>query len=311
MSEKKCFKKAISRFFLILYFLIYGQFFLAASSVSAASQKDTDGLGIDGFSKNEIETVVHKFVGRSNGHQITRWNTPICPDIEGLKTEYSDVILKHIRRMAEKLHVESDGACKKVNLLIYATDDSQALMESLIKSSPNLWQDRHDRNTSNINLQSHASEAVNTLEVLRPVRWFFAKTTVSADGSHTTSNSVMGFNINIVRTYDSTVLSSHTEEMVSASVIIIDIPLSSGVTLGALADYVTMVVFANPALGSDFQNYTIMNLFQNGRVMTDAPEKLTHFDEEFLQALYLSDPDQAPNDQIYQISKIISKNIRH
>lgn len=121
----------------------------------------------------------------------------------------------------------------------------------------------------------------------------------------------MGFNINIVRTDDSAVLSSHTEEMVSASVIIIDIPLSSGVTLGALADYVTMVVFANPALGSDFQNYTIMNLFQNGKVMTDAPEKLTHFDEEFLQALYLSDPDQAPNDQIYQISKIISKNIRH
>jgi len=143
---------------------------------------------------------------------------------------------------------------------------------------------------------------VAAVEASRTIRWLTASETVSGSGG-------MPFG-GTLRTYDSSVISTHVRENLVAKTIIIDELRLKDLTLSQLADYIAFVSLGTPDLKTDYSGVdSIMALFSNN-AETLRPQGLTDADRHFLRALYKTTTDQAAYMQQSAITEKILQDER-
>lgn len=216
-----------------------------------------------------------------------RWVAPVCPEVLGLEDVGKRAAEAKIRRVAAAAGagVAPEG-CRR-NIVVSFTSDGAALARSVVDQEP--WR-----------LAGFSPKAKS--EVLTgsiPIRWLYTvETTGRHGGAQTTASnatqaygppgpgygggSSIGGDMPTLMHYESSVLSTLTNRVLTSAIVIIDIDEAMGRRLDALAGYAALVALAEIRNAGAKPDGSILSLFESSA----PPRDLTAQDLAFLRALY-------------------------
>lgn len=161
-------------------------FFLAAVTATAMAQAPapTDSVTVSGTKE---EQAVTRFVAasvtptRMTG-KTARWETPICPAMQGIKPEEAEVMLKRLKQNAAEAGVRVNGRKNcDANIEIIFTEYPQAVMDQVKETQPDL-----------LGYADSGEERDRLAMVKRPIQAWYRTATQDlrghtfVDGSHAT-----------------------------------------------------------------------------------------------------------------------------
>lgn len=206
---------------------------------------------------------------------LARFEDRLCPGIIGLQVDAAMTMIDRIRYNAHQLGVRiMDDGCTP-NMLVVFSSDSQATMQDLVDRNP--W------------VFSHVGEPEERRMLApAPVHVFTQIEPRTRDGmpigqardltAPPVSNQAMAHSL----------LYTSTRRDIVGTTVIFDRDEIGGMTVGQLADYVTMRGLAQTQPTADLAMNSILSLFNP---TGPYPEGLTDFDRAYLRALY----DWIPN----------------
>lgn len=216
-----------------------------------------------------------------------RWTAPICPEVLGLEDIGKRAAEAKIRRVAAAVGaaVAPEG-CKR-NIIVSFTSDGASLAKAVVDREP--W-----RVT---NLSPRAKTAVLTGSA--PIRWLYSTETRPRHGAATTTSgdaikaygppgpghgggSSVGGDMATMMHYESSIISTLTNRVLTSAIVIIDTDEAMGRRLDALAAYAALVALAEIRNADAAPVGSILSLFE----ASAPPRDLTVQDLAFLRALY-------------------------
>lgn len=206
--------------------------------------------------------------------RYARWDRKVCPGVIGLKPEYAQKLNDRIAATAVAVGLQVGEPGCKANIIVVATDDSQALAAKVVKDNPTgfaKWDDDATRGRKALK---------DFVETPRPVRWWHVSRTRLADGStYSEGDSVRVRQLGRLR--------ATTRETFDHVVVIMDVRQIGVIRFEALADYVAMVALAQIEPDADPEGVTtILNLFADRAAGREPAAGLTEWDLAYLRGLY-------------------------
>jgi hypothetical protein len=216
-----------------------------------------------------------------------RWVAPICPEVLGLEDIGKRAAEAKIRRVAAAVGAEvAPEGCRR-NIVVSFTSDGAGLARKVV--------DRESRRVAN--LSPRARSAVLTGSA--PIRWLYtAETRDRNGGAETTSGnaaqsgpathagsgagSSIGGDMPTLMHYESSVLSTLTNRVLTSAIVIVDTDEAMGRRLDTLAAYAALVALAEIRNADAAPAGSILTLFESSA----PPRDLTAQDLGFLRALY-------------------------
>lgn len=216
-----------------------------------------------------------------------RWVAPVCPEVLGLEDAGKRAAEAKIRRVAAAVGADvAPEGCRR-NIVISFTSDGAALAREVV--------DREPRRVAN--LSPKAREAVLTGPA--PVRWLYtAETRGRHGGAETTAGdaaqsmpathagsgagSSIGGDMPTLMHYESSVLSTLTNRVLTSAIVIVDTDSAMGRRLDTIAAYAALVALAEIRNADAAPAGSILTLFGSSA----PPRDLTSQDLAFLRALY-------------------------
>ena len=241
-----------------------------------------------------IDTVsgfVADVSAQSANGRLARWDRKICPGVIGLKEPYGQQMIDRIALIATTIGLQvGDPGCKP-NLIIVATDDSQAMVKLLVDRNPTAfgkWEDGITRGRAAL---------ADFIETPRPVRWWHVTHVTLADGqTYTRGSQVLIRQVGRVR--------GTSRDNFDHVIIMIDVSQVGVIRFSALADYVAMVGLAQVDPQTDPSGVpSVLNLFSARDKGAPPPIGLTGWDVAYLQALYSVDANVNKGDR--QANRIV------
>ncbi|HYI39206.1 MAG TPA: hypothetical protein VE053_02685 [Allosphingosinicella sp.] len=229
-----------------------------------------------------------KSTGVASGETpAARWTAPICPEVLGLEDIGKRSAEAKIRRVAAAVGaaVAPEG-CKR-NIVVSFTSDGGAVARKVVEREP--------RRVAG--LSPRARSAVLTGSA--PIRWLYtAETRGRHGGGQTTSSnaaesgpathagsgagSSIGGDMPTLMHYESSIVSTLTNRVLTSAIVIIDTDEAMGRRLDALAAYAALVALAEIRNAEATPSGSILTLFESSA----PPRDLTAQDLAFLRALY-------------------------
>lgn len=237
-----------------------------------------------------VEDVARDFVGAiaaapKTEDQLGRWDRRICPGLIGMVPKYGQPVLDRIAQRAIQVGLDVGEPGCSANILILVTTDPDGIAQQLFDEHRDAlgWYHRTGRRTLG------RSELKKFLQSDAPVRWWHVSKTVTRDGldvSGTAGKPGAEYPIYNV-TGGASRLSRSTRQDFASAFVIVDAREMRGFPLGALADYVAMVVLAQLDAEADTSDYaTVLNLFDLRDAGAVTPAGMTEWDLAYLQGLY-------------------------
>jgi hypothetical protein len=215
-----------------------------------------------------------------------RWVEPVCPEVLGLEDIGKRAAEAKIRKVAAAAGaaVAPEG-CRR-NIVISFTSDGGALAREVVDREP--WRIA--------SLSPRARTAV--LSGAAPIRWLYSTETHGRHGmgemtagnaaqsgpaTHAGSGagSSIGGDVPAMMHYESSVLSTLTNRVLTSAIVIIDTDEAMGKRLDALAAYAALVALAEIRNADATPQGSILTLFES----SPPPRDLTAQDLAFLRAL--------------------------
>lgn len=259
------------------------------AGAAAAQTTSSEEIVVTG---SRVEEAIRDFVTELSApppaeDQLARWNREVCVGVIGIRARYGQFLVDRISQRAHDIGLQPGAAGCRANVVVFVTQDSQALAETLATQFRNLMGD-----TQEDNLNTQGDEALAAfVNAPRPVRWWHVSNTVTEDGQVLrdvqASNSAQGLRGQVVRRSSMGFgrLSRTTRQDFSRVVIIVDATAAAGMQFDSLADYVAMVALAQVNPDADVSDVdTILNLF--GEAGEAAPTAMTEWDLAYLDGLY-------------------------
>ncbi|HEX8238378.1 MAG TPA: hypothetical protein VF574_01415 [Allosphingosinicella sp.] len=251
-------------------------------------QSITVGARLNEKSARDLAVGFVRATGVASGETpAARWTAPICPEVLGLEDVGKRAAEAKIRRVAAAVGADvAPEGCRR-NIVVSFTSDGAALAREVVEREP--------RRVAN--LSPRARSAVLTGSA--PVRWLYtAETRGRHGGAETTSSdaaqsgpathagsgagSSIGGDMPTLMHYESSVLSTLTNRVLTSAIVIIDTDEAMGRRLDTLAAYAALVALAEIRNADAAPAGSILTLFQS----TAPPRDLTAQDLAFLRALY-------------------------
>lgn len=258
-------------------------------------------------------TAVREFVGGIGKAPpatgvLARWAAPLCAGVTGVDRAVAQVIIDRIARRAYTFGVRVGASGCDANVMIIMTPNSDIVAR-------NIYERRHTALIAPNGVDaSTLGEAALTdfVSTQRPVRWWQIAQTTMADGemlsdtrgtpfgaSTTMSSGSPGISgpsantggdrmsgMHFTRS-NGTMLQRSTRQDLNYMLIIVDTTRASGVSVGAIADYLAFVSLAQISPTPNVRDYpTILNLFDAS--VPQRPIAMTDWDMGYLDGLYHS-----------------------
>lgn len=259
-------------------------------------------------SGRELARQVNHFVTTEvfqlSGESLIRWNTPICPLVQGLPTSFGEYIQSRITQVALAARAPVAGAHCKANLYVFASSQPAALLTKLLKKNPEMY-----------GAPNGMGGPQSFIHSRRPVRvWYNAESHCQQAAGDTAGIVSMGINSGgaqpAARPLDQSAgMCSNVDTRlnyagvndVSSAFIVVDMSQMRQITTRQLADYVAMVGLAQFRMNTDAGKMpTIMRLFQDP---THPPQGLSLWDRALLYSLY--NTNQSSVTQVSQIEDTV------
>lgn len=266
-----------------------------SSSSSASASADTSGALPEVTVKGRrisLARRVSKFVNQiaslENAQGLPVWEKPACPFVTGLPLEEAGIILGRLSEIARaaKVPLGSEG-CYPPNLFIVVTADPKGLLQG--------WDDGTRTRvevfggaTEDLFAGAPRSVIEKFIATPRAVRVWYYTHEKDASGLILAPHTSI-YDPPVVDHAEAThILSNHVTYDFFRVFVIADQVRLHGLTIGQLADYVSMVGFAKLEPDARLGNApSILRLFDEPT--QTVPSGLTDWDQAFLKALYATD----------------------
>jgi hypothetical protein len=228
-----------------------------AASASAASSAPLAQLVID--PSPDLQKQARDFV-QANGRvsqfgTVIHWASRLCMTVAGLSPEQNEAVQSRVQAVAQTLselvYNARRQSCTTKNVSVVFTPDPQRTLDDMIAREPQMVGDAHS-----------TTHGVKT--VTRPIQAWFQTACVEA-----------------ACTPDRVAIPAIT------ATVLVDARRISNTKLGTIADYVAMLVLADPHATDRCQSLpSIIDLFAGYCPGRSAPTGLTRNDMAYLRALY-------------------------
>jgi len=225
--------------------------------------------------RRRVSRFVFSVVVSHMNDSLPRWNEPICPLIAGLPRAQGEYILARISQVATAAHAPLAGEHCKPNLFVIATPYPQALLEKW-------WA----RDTRMYNICSGVGGVETFIHSKSPIRvWYNTmpgiKLPIQLDAP--SLGLKLGPTSRCISAGEGGTRLAQAVLELSQTFIVIDTDQTSGLTIGQLADYVSMVGLAQIQPHARPGAPSILSLFEDER---DPPKSMSAWDRALLYALY-------------------------
>jgi hypothetical protein len=247
-----------------------------------------DGTRLPESAARERAVQFVRATGVASGETpAARWVAPICPEVLGLEDIGKRAAEAKIRKVAAAAGAEvAPEGCHR-NIVVSFTSDGAALAREVVEREP--------RRVAN--LSPRARDAI--LTGAAPIRWLYtAETRGRHGGAETTAGdaaqsgpathdgsgagSSIGGDMPTLMHYESSILSTLTNRVLTSAIVIIDTDEAMGRRLDTLAAYAALVALAEIRNADATPQGSILSLFES----STPPRDLTAQDQAFLRALY-------------------------
>lgn len=224
--------------------------------------------------------------------QLSRWISPVCPQVQNLPDGFASFIAARIREVAKTAGAKvGEAASCKPNIEVIFTQDPQAFVDALAKSNPNLLGYHYVHNIEKV------------AKVSRPIQaWYVTATsnlmqTAVDDPYRAPPSGVAGSRL------------THGQLSVFANVLIlVDADKAAGYPVGQIADYLAMLSLSMAdAPGNCDQLPSVLDLMAED--CPQKPEALTQTDKAYLEGLYAMDLEEIGSLQKSAIANIVKHDM--
>lgn len=187
--------------------------------------------------------------------QLAHWDREICPRIVGLDQTQTEYVFQRLMQIAREVKLKTSRRGCSTMLTIAVTRDAPTIARVIAEDYP----------TDNIHIRNWMRKF---LAAPGPIRWISLAD--ECGGGCGLPN---------------TRLSKATRPRLQAMIILVDSTRLQGVTIGQLADYISLVALTNPPVDAPQDRRSILGLFSGSNRDEAAPE-LTNVDLSLLVSLY-------------------------
>ncbi len=264
-------------------------------ALSAQTSTPDDDATIEVIGRRQSEEQARKeandFVRRtgvaSGENPVARWTGPVCPVVLGIQPEYGAIVERKMRSIAQSADIAVAPLPCKTNIVVSFATNASAVIQRVAKRSP--------RRIAEVPMPDRAA----LLKGSAPIRWWYTTQVTGTDGigAVTSDNlaanagtaegggSSIGNGLPTIQAYSSSMIRTQAVRALRSATVVIDVALSEGVPLDAVAAYAAMVAFAEIKPSQSPPPNSILGLF--GQAARAAqPASATDWDVSFLRALY-------------------------
>ena len=236
---------------------LLGALLLAAPPALAqpASENPSEPITITGQKLKEmLRNFVNSVTQVGPTDQLAHWDREICPRILGLDEAQTEYVFQRMSHVAREVRVKTSKRGCPTMLTIVVTRDTSTIARVIAGDFP----------SDNIQVRNWLRKFV---EAPGPARWISLVN--ECGGGCTLPN---------------TRLSKATKPKLQAMVILVDSTRLKRVTIGQLADYLSLVALTNPPVDAPQDRRSILGLFSGKD--GEAAGELTNVDLSLLISLY-------------------------
>ena len=262
--------------------------FVAMPVAAQAQGANGDQIVVTGAPSDPqaIPDFVGAVSGRTDDGHIARWNSPICPQVTGLRDELNAYVGGTVTAIAEAVGVRTGGDGCDPNIVIAFMHEPTEFIATLRRQRPAHLAslDLRERNALAASGAAARSWSVNEF------RTRDGRTVRQNDGNNVDSDLVLGGSQGRASR-----ISNELRADFSTVYLLIDLDQLEGVTMQQLSAFVAMqALTAADVSGPIHPDRTILNLFGSG---VEAPADITDWDIAYLRALYETEPAQTAENQ--------------
>ncbi|TWB29556.1 hypothetical protein FBZ91_12555 [Nitrospirillum viridazoti] len=279
---------------LLLFLSLPALSLLAAAQTAADTPAATDSPPTVTITGNRftVETLTRATEGfvQDHGHpsprlnQLTRWERPVCPQAINVPADVAAFLTTRIKTVAGQVGAPTRDGCKR-DIEIIFSDAPQAVMDAVADKRSFLLGYHFVNQTKTVSKVTQAIQA-----------WYV---TAVRDGATTVVDDpyyVPGPNDPLKDQFHGNGGSRLSHDMTSVFdniVVIVDTTKIEGETFGSLADYLAMLVLAQPAsaVGQCNPLPSILSLFTDACPSAQRVRTLSPADKAYLEGLYSVAPD--------------------
>jgi hypothetical protein len=221
----------------------------------------------------------------SSYESLARWGVKVCPAVSGLPAPQGEFILQRISTIARSADIPLGASDCKPNLWVMVTAEPSRLVKDL-------WSRNSSRLLDLSGRPATATEMRRFIDNPVPIRAWYGAELVGAMGNELGTYGDVGHDHRApkVNTLPTMSRIQHDDlQTIRSTLVVVDKGRITGLSIGAVADYVALVGLAEVDLAGDYSSAeSILSLFS-------APEKgqsitqLSAWDAAFLKALYATD----------------------
>jgi hypothetical protein len=248
--------------------------------------------------ERQIQTFATSIVLPRREESLARWQVPICPVVSGLSSEGAEFVLKRVSQIAKDSRAPLAPEKCKPNFVIVVTPEPTSFLRAWWKRNPTFFNDGRG-----------LGDTETFIRTSRPIRVWYNVMSECPDGRATYEIQRSG-DESYVRCIDGSMATSSklrwlTVRKIVSAIVVADVALMEGRTLGQLADYIAMIGLAQLRRNVDPGSVpTILKLFADAE--PTIPPGLSRWDEAFLRAIYGTDPEST-----LQLSEVQTHMYRH
>jgi hypothetical protein len=281
----------------------------SAQTPDTASSHAVPGVTVTAPSNLTPAQQVERFGQVDSKGRLARWDQPICPVVAGLPADFDTFVIKRIRAAATQVGANVAPEACNLNIAILITPHPAEVARKLADFKARQWA------TNRWPLDKTKLEAFASSK--DPVRWLYVSdTTQTSGGNVATPASIAAGGDVLAAIFKSALPSAPQFDRVTSSrlhpagdeafsriVIVVDANRIAGLSAGQVADYLAMASLAQVRAESSFAGTdTVLNLFAPGFDAGHRPAGLTHWDLDYLTALYGSDGQTTYSAQVSHIA---------
>lgn len=239
-----------------------------------------------------LDSVIRDFINEvaapNYNRGLARWSDSVCVGAAYLSNDAAQYLVDRVSAVADDLKLKIGAPGCTPNILIVATDDANRLAQDMVDRSPRSFR------AGGSGMDRGGAELRRFVQSDRPVRWWqvstpydtetgMRATRVPGDGSDNGNPGQVLMYAPSSRTPIASRLTSHIQDKIFSTIILVDVNKLNGLSIDQLADYIAMVSFAQIDPASDTSRYaSILNLFADPQAATG----LTQWDKAYLAGLY-------------------------
>lgn len=253
-----------------------------------AQEADGDQIVVTGVPDDPaaITEFVDAASSRTADGHIARWNSPICPEVTGLRDDLANYVEQTVTAVAQAVGARAQSGDCDANIVIVFMREPSEFVETLRRQRPAHLASLDLRERQALASSSAAARSWSVNEF----RTRDGRIVQQSNGPNIDGNFEQGGSRGVASR-----ISNDLRADFSTVYMLIDLDQMEGVTMQQLSAFVALeALTAADSSASMRSERTILSLFRDG---ADAPADLTDWDVAYLRALYATEPAQAAETQ--------------